>query len=91
MIGPITGEQSDDRSSELVWRLDDRSSETVWRGDDRSISHERTSEESAGQKSDDLPAKLFPMINHREGGRGCQKIIIIMNSELFSVYAGSFI
>ena len=55
------------------------------------ISHERSSEESAGQKSDDLPAKLFPMINHREGGRGCQKIIIVMNYELFSIYAGSFI
>ena len=40
---------------------------------------------------DHLTAKLFPMIDHREGGRGCQKIIIVMNYELFSVYAGSFI
>ena len=64
--------RSYDRSSELLLRSDDRSSETVWRSDDRNsltgrwsllwpalCSVDRSSEESAGQKSNHLTGTCF--------------------------------
>ena len=69
-------------NQKTIQKKSSRSNSECWseeRSSEKTISHERSSEESAGQKSDHLPAKLFLMIDHREGGCGCQKIIIVMN------------
>ena len=45
--------------STSFWRSDDRSNEF------QTVSDDRSTEKSAGHKSDHLPAKLFPMIDQR--------------------------